>query len=300
MEGVDYTRQWSQVRGRGLEGELRVVLEYWGQRTRTPSTSERLSGLIGRFVSRLGATGVSSLLAVRREHCEGFIWAKTRRQQNPAIATVHLRRSAIAGLFAALGQLEPNFPDPTANIKLPSKTTRTMRAVDDGEITRVRVAALGRVRSSRRAALCVALAEATATTGEIAQIRWRDVDLVSGAVDLPGATPVQPRSGHLSTWGKRVLIRAHGDTGPRPEEFVVPRRLDYADTHSAQAAMANLLTKVLVAAGAVGPGVRPGSIRLWGARQVLLASGIEAAAIALGTLSLDAAQRALALDEESP
>ena len=298
MESTPHPGDWSKVRGQGLRAELAVVRAIWAQQPRSVSTRERLGGLIERFAARLEATGVTSLLAVTREHCEGFIWAKTRRQHNPSLATAHLRRSAITGLFAALRQVEPGLVDPTMALSLPSKTERRVRPLSDAEMTRVRVAALGPVRSSRRAALSVALAEASATTGEIAQIQWRDVDLGSGTVDLPGAMPIQPRTGRLSSWGRGVLTRIHHDAQPRPEEFVVPRRVGYADPHSAQAAMANLLTKVLAAAGVTGPGVRPGSLRLWGARQVLVRFGVEAAAEALGVTSLDVARRALSVEED--
>ncbi len=298
MESTPQASDWSKFRGHGLRAELAIVREIWSQQPRSVSTRERLGGLIERFAARLEVTGVTSLLAVTSEHCEGFIWAKTRRQHNPSLATAHLRRSALTGLFAALCQVEPGFVDPTADLALPSKTERRVRPLSDAEITRVRVAALGRVRSSRRAALCVALAEASATTGEIAQLQWRDVDLGSGTIDLPGAMPIQPRTGQLSSWGRGVLTRIHHDVRPRPEEFVVPRRVGYADPHSAQAATANLLTKVLSAAGVAGPGVRPGSVRLWGARQVLVRSGVEAAAGALGVTSLDAARRALSVEED--
>ena len=298
MESTPQPGNWSGARGRGLRVELAVVRAIWVQQPRSVSTRERLGGLIERFAARLEATGVTSLLAVTPEHCEGFIWAKTRRQRNPSLATAHLRRSALTGLFAALRQVEPGLVDPTVALSLPSKTERRVRPLSDAEMTRVRVAALGRVRSSRRAALSVALAEASATTGEIAQIQWRDVDLGSGAVDLPGAMPIQPRTGHLSSWGRGVLTRFHHDAQPRPEEFVVPSRVGYADPHSAQAAMANLLTKVLTAAGVTGPGVRPGSLRLWGARQVLVGFGVEAAAEALGVTSLDVARRSLSVEED--
>lgn len=298
MNDADRSDRWEQVRGRGLDGELRVVLDVWSEVGRAPSTTERLTGLITRFVARLAATGVTSLLAVTLADCEGFVWARTRRNATPALHTVHLRRTALGGLFAVLRQLEPGFVDPTVDLTLPSKTQRRVRPLTDAEMTSVRVTALGRVRSTNRAVLAVALAEATATTGEIPQVRWCDVDLAAHSVHLLGASPVAPREGPLSAWGQRVMERVQRDEDPHANDFVVARRGHYATPHDAQAAMANLLTKVLTAAGVTGSGVRPTSIRLWGARQVLLASGIEAAAAALGVASLDVARRALSNDAE--
>ena len=298
MESTPQPGDWSRVRGHGLRAELAVVREIWSQQPRSRSTKERLGGLIERFASRLVATGVASLLDARRVDCESFIWARTRRNTVPALATVHLRRSALSGLFAVLCELEPGFVDPTVDVALPAKTTRRVRPLTDAEMTSAHVAALGRVRSSRRAVLSVALAEATATTGEIPQVRWRDLDLAAGTVQLLGASPVRARRGQLSSWGVRVLRRVLDEEHPDGGDFVVERRHDYGDAHSAQAAVANLLTKVLITAGLTAPGIRPTSIRLWGARQVLVRSGIEAAAAALGITSLDAARNALAPDEE--
>lgn len=155
------------------------------------------------------------------------------------------------------------------------------------------MAALGRVRSPDRAVLAVALAESTATTGEIPQVRWRHVDLAAGTVALPGASPVRARTGILGPWGRGVLTRVRNETSPEPDDFVVSRRGDYADPHCAQAAIANLLAKLLRAAGLVGSDVRPTSIRLWAGRHVLDARGIEAAAAALGVTGLDATLRSL-------
>ena len=48
---------WNEVRGRGIEGELYVVLELWSEQPFAESTLERLAGLITRFARRLGPRG---------------------------------------------------------------------------------------------------------------------------------------------------------------------------------------------------------------------------------------------------
>ncbi len=275
------------------------MLELWASQVRTSATAARLSGLIRRFGARLSSQGVATLLQVSLEDCEGFVWARTHRGAPPSLATVHLRRTALTGLFATLREVEPSADDPTRDLLLPPRTTRQVRRLDDGEMTRVRVAALGRARSSDRAVLAVALAEATATSGEIPQIRWRDIEVARGVVRLPGASPIRAREGRLSPWGQRAFARIYRAQGPSPDTFVVSRRGGYADSHTAQAAVANLLSKVMTAAGVDGPVVRPSSIRLWGAHQVLLTSGIEAATLALGVASLDTARDALSMEERS-
>ncbi len=292
MPTAEQVVAWNDVRGRGVEGELYVALELWSEQSLSTSTLERLAGLITRFANRLVATGVASLLDATLADCEGFIWAPTKRAAAPSMHTVHLRRTAVRGLFRTLLQLEPKFVDPTTHLDLPSKGDPRARPLTDDEMTSLRVAAIGRVRSSNRAALAVALAESTATTGEIPQVRWRDVDLAAGTVALLGATPVRARTVSLSPWGRGVLARVRVETSPPEDDFVVSRR-GYADPHSGQAAMANLLTKILDAAGLVGVDVRPTSIRLWAGVNVLDSLGVEAAATALGITSLDATLRSL-------
>ncbi len=283
---------WNEVRGRGVEAELYVALGLWSEESLSTSTLERLAGLITRFANRLVATGVESLLDACLADCEGFVWAPTKRNTAPSMHTVHLRRTALRGLFRALRQLEPDFVDPTTHLDLPTKGDPRARPLTDDELTSLRIAALGRVRSSNRAALALALAESTATTGEIPQVRWRDVDLAAGTVALPGVTPVRARMGALSPWGRGVLKRVRNETSPPTDDFVVSRR-GYGDSHSGQAAMANLLAKLLDSAGLVGSDVRPTSIRLWAGATVLDTRGVEAAAAALGITSLDATLRSL-------
>jgi len=73
----------------------------------------------------------------------------------------------------------------------------------------------------------------------------------------------------------------------------VTRAAPYADAHSGQATISNLLSKLLRAAGLSGDDVRPGSIRLWAGSVTLRSAGIEAAARTLGLASLDATFDAL-------
>lgn len=249
--------------------------------------------LATRFAGRLTATGVASLLDVTSLDCDGFVWAPTKRNVAPSLHTVHLRRTALRGLFSTLSECEPGWADPSRDLVLPARDGRRARPLLDAEITLVRSAAMGRRRSRYRAAAAFALAEATATTGEIAQVRWCHINVKKGTVELPGASPVRPRTGRLSQWGVSVLGDLARRKKPSSTDWVVARRSEYEDAHSAQATMANLLTKVCVAGGVRGTDVRPTSIRLWGGVQVLRGEGIEAAAAALGISSLDACARAL-------
>ena len=82
-------------------------------------------------------------------------------------------------------------------------------------------------------------------------------------------------------------------THPSPDAWIVTRAAPYADAHSGQATISNLLSKLLRAAGLSGDDVRPGSIRLWAGSVTLRSAGIEAAARTLGLASLDATFDAL-------
>lgn len=276
-----------------LDREVNAVAAAWADGTMAVSTQARMRTLLDRFAGRLAATGVNSMLAATPVDCDAFLWAPTRRNAPPSVHTVHLRRTALRNTYRALRDLDPDIVDPTRELDLPAKVGRRARPLTDGEITLVRIAALGRHRQPMRAAATIALAESTATTGEIPQIVWNDLDLDAGIVRLPGAVPVRPRAGRLTDWAIEILGRWQTDTGAPLGGLVIARRAGLPESHAAQAATANRITKLLAGAGLVGPTVRPHSIRLWAATRVLTAEGIEAAARALGVESLDAAAGAL-------
>ena len=288
---------WSLARRRGLDREVESLVDAWAV-AHSSLTTARVGDLMRRFARRLVAQGRGSLLDATPEDCAAFVWAPTRRGQPPSLHTVHLRRTALRGLYATLGTLEPTTSDPTVLLSLPSRTINAARPLSDAEVALARTAALGRGPESRRACAALALAEATATTGEIARVCWRDLDIAHGRVALPGATPVRARVAPLSDWGAATLARQGRDLSPAPGAWVVPRRGEYRDDHVAQAAMANLLSRVLAAAGLREARVRPTSIRLWAGRRALESGGIEAAARALGIASLDATVRSLTTQED--
>ena len=287
---------WRQARRLGLAAELDVVAATWATRGLAVSTLNRLSWIASRFCMRLSATGVTSLLDVTPQDCEDFAWAPTKRRTPPTVSTVHLRRTALHGLFSVLRELEDGFADPSLGMELPPRGPLSTRPLDHDEIRLVRTAAAGRARHSGRATAAVALTEATATTSELARLRWCDVDLQRGTVTLPGAGLVRPRTGQLSAWGRAALTAQSEGTDPHPPSWVVDRRVPYDGDHTAQAAMANLLGRVLAAAGLGGRGIKPTSIRLWGAARIRDRHGIEAAAGALGFTSLDATARIIDYD----
>lgn len=285
--------EWDAAKGNGPDVEIQALLSTWADQAAAASTLERLGGLAERFAARLAVTGVASITEATLADCEGFMWAPTRRNAPPSSHTVHLRRTALRGMFNVLRQLDPNVSDPTVDVELPGRGGQRTRPLTDEEMDLVRTAALGRARQPLRGAAAVALAEATATTGEIPRVRWCDVNVDAGVVDLAGADPVGARRGQLTGWGVGVLHRWRALTDGPPRTAVIAHRTATNDSHGAQAATANLLIKLLTGAGVRSPGVRPSSIRLWGAAATLSAEGIEAAARALGVDSLDVAATVL-------
>ena len=152
---------WSDAVSHGPKAEMVVLLTVWHDSAVAESTFERMSGLAHRFATRLVATGVGSILEVSEADCESFMWAPTRRNVSPSVHTVHLRRTALRGVFRVLHQLDPAFTDPTATVDLPGRHGRCTRPLSNGEIVLLRTAALGRNRQPLRGASVIALAEAT-------------------------------------------------------------------------------------------------------------------------------------------
>jgi hypothetical protein len=166
----------------------------------------------------------------------------------------------------------------------------------DDEVDLVRLASRVTVAESRLPAI-VALAEASATTTEIAAITAADVDLDAGTVQLPGSRLTRHRVAPLTDWG-RIQIRRRVDT-------VGDRRLTYdghGDGSAGQRSVSVGLGRLLNAAGLGSePDVGLGSIRAATGRRVFADTGrIEAAANTLGCRSLDIAARLIGWEWTKP
>lgn len=278
----------------GPVAEAAVIVEAWhADPALAEATAARMGELAARYAQRLAASGRASLGEADAGDARGFVWAPTRRGHPPSPHTLHLRRTALRAVYRTLRHLTDATGDPSAEVALPPKTTRTARPLDDGEIALLRTAALA-AADPHRAAGAVALAEATATTGELARARWADLDLDAGLVALTGAPPVCARTGALTSWGTAALRRAHTSLAPAPSDPVVHRGASSPEGQRGQAAAANLLRRLLAAAGVAAADVRPTSVRLWAARHALdRGATIEQVARLLGLASLDAAADAI-------
>lgn len=274
--------------------DVSTVTADWTSSGYQESTVLRMDQEISRFLTRLSAQGISSFAEVSMGDCREFVWSPTSRSRIPAIHTMHVRRSAIRALFSTAVRLGLCEEDPTLGLDVPPKTGRACRPLDADEMMLVQLTALARVKNPLRTASVVALAEATATTGELPQIRWRDVDLQAGVVVLPGASPVAARTGQLSDWGIRQLERFRQATGGGGDEPVVHRGRSAPDSHVGQASMSRMLGRLLADAGLTDIDVKPTSIRLYRPASLVAEGGrIEDAARMLGIGSLDAVAEAI-------
>ena len=265
------------------------------------STVERLGRLIAQFATRQRQLGHTCLAEVTVDDVAAFLWARTRRGHPPAIATVHLRRTALRATARALTALGSPVDDPTAGLALPPKTRSDLRPLDDDEIAMVRIAAATKHRQQLTAMAAVALAEATATTGEIAQLCWRDLDLDQRTVSLPGLGRVHGRTGSLTVWGANALTRLDERIGEEPVRRIVYRGKAPAHTQAAQAAVVNRLARILTRAAITGHDVKPTSLRLWQpARALADGATIEECARQLGHSSLDVTAAQLHYRWQSP
>ena len=277
------------------QAEVAVIVAAWeADPTLAETTIDRLADLADRYARRLAATGRGGLAEAAERDAVGFVWAATQRGQPPSRHTLHLRRTTLRTLYRTRRQLTGDPTDPSSEVALPPKTTRTARPLDDSELALVRTAALA-AADPLRAACAVALAEATATTGELARSRWADLDHDQATVQLGGAPPVQPRQAPLTGWGSAVLARAHASLAPDPGDPIIHRGASSPEGQRGQAAAANLLRRLLHAAGVAASDVRPTSIRLWAGRAALdRGARIETVAGQLGLASLDATAAAIA------
>jgi len=249
----------------------------------------RMVELAGRFVTfAKEAARCESFGDVDAGVVAGFVSASGTTGP-PAVATQHLRRTAVRLLFRTARQLGLVDGDPTLDLVLAPRSSLRARPLDDIEIEVSRSYAQ-RTLNETRLPTAWALAEATARTSELPHIRIRDVDLGAGRVWIWGSPRCEPRWGALSDWGVLQLERRIHDFGAGDPH----RRLVYSgrgDPVSAQASSCTAIAKVLTMAGlGTEPDVRPMSVVGWAGNRVLETTGrIEQVAVALGVRSLDRA-----------
>jgi len=268
---------------------------------RSDQTVARMSEIVVRFARRLNATGVSTVERIDVAACDGFINAPSRTGDAPADATRHFRRVTLRALFRTGRRLGVMGHDPTLDIELPARSSAPARPLSTDEVILCRTASFPTRTADLRRPTAWALAEATAATSEIPELRRRDlrpVGDVPEAVALPGTRRLRPRTVELTDWGQRILTRRLEEIPPHPDTLLA--YVGGADTRSVarHASACGLVSSVLtVTRLASEPDIRPASVRNWRARHALDdGASIEDVANLLGHRSLDDTATAIGHD----
>lgn len=271
----------------------------------SPQTRLRSIETITRFSTRALVQGARHVAELTPEACQGFVLAHGQSGRPPQLATQHARRTILRMYFRTLRDLGVVVGDPTLDLRLPARTTVAARPLAEDEVISCRFAVrLGRAGStSLQRATCWALAEATAVTSEITQVRIADLDdqCQPRWVHLRGSKRAAPRLGRLTDWGARIVARQVEDLverGAPTSTLLTYRGRATPGQHVAQASAANAIAETLRAAGlGEEPDVRPASVRNWAGRRLYLdGMPIEQVAVRLGSRSLDAVAADIALD----
>ena len=275
---------------------LGIVLHNLKEAGLADQSVPRMAETMTRFTAYLEhGHYIGSVHEIGREHIEGFIFAPlpdSSDRRRPAVATMHLRRTALRLYFRIARQEGLSLADPTVDLYLPPRSGLSMRPLTSDEIALCRSYSLKTLTATRHPA-ALALAEATARTSEIPHIRVSDLDLEGGRVRLHGSPKTDARWGYPSKWGLNQLARRvealKAASGHDP-------RLVYRGSgseQSRQAASCIAITETLERAGLAGePDVRPLSIVAWAGRCIFSETGhIDEVARRTGMRSLDRAAR---------
>jgi integrase len=261
------------------------------QYSETPGTEAKYVKEASRFFKQLQASGVEFFDEIEPDHADAFFWSASAfrgRLSDVSATTASNRRSIIQSLLRELKHLGIT---PACDLVGPSIQrghAEPARLLTDREVQRIRNECTGGFLFTF-APWFVALSEAGATAAEIAEVRGADVDLDRGVILFSGRNA---RFGPLSDWGVnrlRLVIAQQSlvdDKRVCCGEDLGPERA----AHSIAAGMHRILRD---AGFARDRNVSARSIRNTFARRVLEESGIEAAALFLGSDSLDATARAL-------
>lgn len=287
-----------------LDLGCREILTAWASSQEfTGQTRTRASETLTRFVARAEKLGIETWQEVTPGICAGFITAHTRAGKPAELATQHARRTVLRMAFRTLRSLGHPLGDATLDVGLPARTTRQARPLTDDEVVLCRVASRLSGPPTLRRAATWALAEATAVTSEIPQVRICDLDdpASPSRVRLAGNQRHDPRQGVLTEWGSTMVAR-HIEVlmakGASPDTRLVYAGRASPAQDKAQASACNAVGHVLDTAGFTGQAdVRPASIRGWIGRTLYdQGHSLQEVALALGNRSLDATADAIGLD----
>ena len=217
---------------------LGVVLHGLKEAGLADQSMPRVAETVARFTAYLErGHGIQSVHDIGTGHVAGFVFAPLPAPSGrgrPAIATMHLRRTALRLYFRIARQEGVIQADPTVDLHLPARSRVAVRPLTSDEITLCRSFSLKSLTATRHPA-AFALAEATARTAEIPHIRVSDLDLERGRVWVHGSPKTEARWGYPSQWGLLQFARrveaVKGGSEPDP-------RLVYRGTGSEESRQA--------------------------------------------------------------
>lgn len=250
------------------------------------------------LVGFVAAFGCCSAYEV--EHADGlierFAHAKDSTGQMPQVASMHRRRASVRCLWRHLRGMGVAFGDPTADLRLPPRSSRPTRPLTDDEMAMCEWASSGYANSTRYPAVW-ALAEAGASMTEMPWVALKSLDLDGALVALDGGSRLRPRLAPLTDWGVRALRRHLQATRLRGDDTTVVYHRRSEDDRSPT--LIEPVRKVLEWAGILGePDLNPSeAARGWlGAAVFSQTRSIGAVANALGLASLDRAAELICHD----
>jgi integrase/recombinase XerC len=223
------------------------------------------------------------------EHARAFLEASTESGSSPAVATKHLRRSAIRLLYRRAVILGAAFEDPTQDLVLPPRSYLSLRPLTDDEVEICRSFTRNSLAATREPAAW-ALCEASARCSELPLVRVRDVDLDTAKIHIAGGAKTAPRWGTLTDWG--VVQVARRLARLKPDGTDVPLLCSNPKSRTSARASAYDAIRTTIERAGLGqePDVRPNSLVAWrGASALAEGSSIDEVARMLGIRSLDAA-----------
>jgi integrase len=254
----------------------------------------RVIGLIRRFCwFGARAFAFECLRDATPASVQAFVTAPSSKG-DPAVATMHLRRSALRLLFRTARRIDATDDDPTVDLELPPRSASKARPLTRDEVEVCRAASLHSLNATRLPAAW-ALAEATARSSELGHVRARDVDLDQQQVWLRGTNRTEARWAPTTAWGCAQLERRLRSFGNDPDRPLVYDGSAASNYHR-QAASCMAISEVMHRSGVASePDVRPVSVAAWAGRELLIQTGrIDEVARRLGVRSLDRAAAMIA------
>ena len=271
-----------------------VIRAIAGDVSLTSQSRQRFTEIAAEFVGFVVRRfGITDLRLVTPAMAEAFVRSASSVGP-PSVSLRHTRRSVIRLVFRWARELGHAESDPTLDLHLEARVRAPLRPLTTDAVTACRLASVASLGETRLPAAW-ALAEASARTAELSEIRVGDVDLENGWVALPGGPRLEPRRGFLSEWGRVQVERRVRLLHSRD------RRVVYEGSGSPQSRQVSAtiaITSTLARAGlARDDGIKPLSLTAWVGQRILSESGrLEVVALRLGLRSLDRTAELIGLD----